>query len=191
MITIAIIINVVFVFCLTSGVVTRSLGMVRSDDKPSLRYTIPMLFGISQGVMAVAGYYIGKLVAHLFVDEFAPYMVFAMMLVVAFRLFIDSMRMLKGKMLYTVMKDLDFILLSILAGFNALLMSLMGPFFIPSFPLGVWFFLAVVVAGFLWAFFTVRAEYTPSLAKKVSFVEFSTSVFMIVVAVLYLFTDLI
>lgn len=189
MIAIAIIINIVFIICLTSSVVTRSVGLVRNDDKPTLRFTIPMLFGLSQGVMAVVGYYLGKLVAHLFVDEFAPYMVFAMMLVVALRLFIDSMRMLKGKMLYTVMKDWDFILLSILAAFNALLMSLMAPFFVPEMPLGVWFFVAVTMAGFLWAFFTVRIDYTPAVVKKVSFVEFSAAVFMVVIAVLYLFTD--
>ena len=73
--------------------------------------------------------------------------------------------------------------------FNALLMSLMGPTFVPEMPLGVWFFPAVVVAGFLWAFFTVRAEYSPKLVKRVSFLEFSASVFMVVIAMLYMFTD--
>lgn len=191
MTTIAIIINIVFILCLSAGVVTRSVGLVRSDDKPSQRYTIPLIFGLSQGVMAVAGYYLGKLVSHLFIAEFAPYMVFVMMLVVAVKLFVDSMRMLKGKMLYTVMKDWDFILLSILAAFNALLMSLMGPTFVPEMPLGVWFFPALVAAGFLWAFFTVRAEYSPTMVRRVSFFEFSASVFMLVVAILYMFTDLI
>ena len=188
MTTSAIIISILFVICLTSGVGTRSLGLVRSDDKPSQRFTIPMLFGLSQGVMAVMGYYLGKLVCHLFVDEFAPYVVFAMMLVVAARLFIDAIRMLKGKMLFTVMSERDFILLSIMAAFNVFLMSLMGSFFMPF---GVWFFPAVAVAGFLWAFFMVRADFAPTLLRKASFAEFSASVFMVVIAVLYLFTDLL
>ena len=185
--TTAIIISILFVLCLTSGVVTRSVGLVRSDDKPAQRFTIPLLFGVSQGVMAVAGYYLGKLVCHLFVDEFAPYVVFAMMLVVAVRLFVDAMRVLKGKMLFTVMSDRDVILLSILAAFNAFLIALTGSFFMPF---GVWFYPAVVVAGFLWSFFTVRADFAPGLLKKVSFIEFSASVFMVVIAILYLFTDL-
>ena len=189
--TVAVIINIIFIFCLTAPIVTRAVGLVNADDKPVKKYWIPLIFGLSQGVMAVAGYYIGKLLCHLFVDEFAPYLVFAMMLVVAVKLFVDSMRVLKGKMLYTVRSDWDFILLSILAAFNVLLMSLTGPFFVPEMPLGNWFFLAVVVAGFLWAYVTVRITFNPGVMKKMSFIEFSASVFMVVIAVLYLFTDFI
>ena len=188
---VAIIINIIFVLCLTSPVVTRAVGLVNADDKPVKKLWIPLIFGLSQGVMAVAGFYLGKLMRHLFVDEFVPYLVFAMMLVVAVKLFVDSMRVLKGKMLYTVRNDWDFILLSILAAFDVLLMSLTGPFFVPELPLGNWFFLAVVVAGFLWAYFTVRIPFNPGVMKKMSFIEFSTSVFMVVIAMLYLFTDLI
>ena len=114
-------------------------------------------------------------------------MVFAMMLVIAIKLFVDSMRVLKGKMLYTVSTEWDFILLSILAAMNTLIMALVGPYFLPF---GWWFVAVVVVAGFLWSFFTVRIEFTPGLLKKMSFIEFSASVFMVVIAILYLFTDL-
>ena len=189
--TVAVIINIIFILCLTSPVVTRAVGLVNADDKPVKKYWIPLIFGLSQGVMAVAGFYLGKLMRHLFVDEFVPYLVFMMMLVVAVKLFVDSMRVLKGKMLYTVRNDWDFILLSILAAFDVLLMSLTGPFFIPEMPLGNWFFLAVVVAGFLWAYITVRIPFNPGGMKKMCFIEFSTSVFMVVIAILYLFTDLI
>ena len=189
--TVSIIINIIFVLCLTSPVVTRAVGLVNADDKPAKKLWIPLIFGLSQGVMAVAGYYLGKLMRHLFVEEFVPYLVFAMMLVVAVKMFVDSMRVLKGKMLYTVRNDWDFILLSILAAFDVLLMSLTGPFFVPELPLGNWFFLAVVVAGFLWAYATVRIPFNPGVMKKMSFIEFSTSVFMVVIAILYLFTDLI
>ena len=189
--TVAVVINIIFILCLTSPVVTRAVGLVNADDKPVKKYWIPLIFGLSQGVMAVAGFYLGKLMRHLFVDEFVPYLVFAMMLVVAVKLFVDSMRVLKGKMLYTVRNDWDFILLSILAAFDVLLMSLTGPFFIPEMPLGNWFFLAIVVAGFLWAYITVRIPFNPGVMKKMSFIEFSASVFMVVIAVLYLFTDFI
>ena len=191
MTTPAIIISILFVLCLTAPIVTRTVGLVNADDKPLRRYWIPLIFGLSQGVMAVAGYYLGKLVCHLFVDEFAPYLVFVMMLVVAVKMFVDSMRVLKGKMLYTVKSDWDFILLSILAAFDVFLMSLTGPFFLPELPSGALFFLAAVVAGFLWAFFTVRINYSQGVMKKMSFIEFSAAVFMVVIAVLYLFTDLI
>lgn len=191
MTTPAIIINILFILCLTAPIVTRTVGLVNADDKPVRKFWIPLIFGLSQGVMAVAGFYLGKLMRHLFVDEFAPYLVFAMMIVVAVKMFVDSMRVLKGKMLYTVRNDWDFFLLSIMAAFNALLMALAGPFFIPEMPLGSWFFLAVVVAGFLWAFITVRIPFNPSVMKKMSFIEFSAAVFMVVIAALYLFTDLI
>ena len=190
MTTSAIVINILFILCLTSSVVSRSLGLVKADDKPSQKLWIPIVFGLSQGVMAVIGYNLGRLIAHLY-TYIAEYMVFAMMLVVAVKLFVDSMKVLKGKMLYTVRNDWDFLLLSIMAAFNALLLALAGPFFIPEMPLGSWFFLAVVVAGFLWAFITVRITFNPGVMKKMSFIEFSAAVFMVVIAALYLFTDLI
>ncbi len=188
MTTVAIILHVLFILCLTSSVVTRSVGLVTADDKPAKRLWVPLMFGVSQGVMAVVGYNIGKLIDHLF-TYIAEYMVFAMMLVVAVKLFVDSMRVLKGKMLYTVRTDWDMILLTLLAAFNTLLMSLMGFCFMP-FGAWYWFVVAVVVAGFLWAWFTVRIDYKPGMVKKLSFVEFSASVFMVILAILYLFTDL-
>jgi len=191
MITTAIIINILFVLCLTAPVVTRAVGLLNADDKPGKKFLIPLVFGLSQGVMAVAGFYLGKLMRHLFIDEFGPYLVFAMMLVVAVKMFVDSMRVLKGKMLYTVRNDWDFILLSILAAFDVFLISLTGPFFIAEMPFDYWFFPAVVVTGFLWAFITARITYNPGVLKKMSFIEFSASVFMVVIAILYLFTDLI
>ena len=188
MTTVAIILHILFILCLTSSIVTRSVGLVTADDKPSKRLWIPLMFGVSQGVMAVVGYNIGRLIEHLF-TYIAEYMVFAMMLVVAVKLFVDSMHVLKGKMLYTVRSAWDMILLTILAAFNTLLMSLMGFCFMP-FGAWYWFVLAVFVAGFLWAWFTVRIDFKPSMAKKMSFVEFSASVFMVIIAILYLFTDL-
>ena len=109
------------------------------------------------------------------------------MLVVAIKLFVDSMRVLRGKMMYTVNKESDIILLSVLAAFNTFLYALVSVFFAPF---GIWFFVVVTLAGFLWSFFTVRIEFTPGMLKKVSFVEFAASVFMLIIAILYLFTDL-
>lgn len=187
MTTSAIIISILFILCLTSSVVPRSVGLVRHDDKPSQRIWIPVVFGISQGIMALVGHGLGRLLAHFF-TYVSEYMVFAMMLVVAIKLFVDSMRILKGKMMYTVSKDSDIVLLSILAAFNVFLYALASVFFAPF---GTWFFVAVTVAGFLWSFFTVRVDFTPGMIKKVSFVEFAASVFMVVIAILYLFTDVI
>ena len=123
--------------------------------------------------------------SHLYIN-LAEYMVFAMMLVVAIKLFVDSMRVLRGKMMYTVNKESDIILLSVLAAFNTFLYALVSVFFAPF---GIWFFVVVTLAGFLWSFLTVRIEFTPGMLKKVSFVEFSASVFMLVIAILYLFTN--
>lgn len=186
MTTTAIIISIIFILCLTSPVTTRSVGLITVDDKPSQKFVIPLVFGISQGLAALIGYNLGRLISHLFV-YIADYMVFAMMLVIAIKLFVDSIRILKGKMMYTVSTEWDFILLSILAAMNTLIMTLVGPYFLPF---GWWFIAAVVVAGFLWSFFTVRIEFNPDVLKKVSFIEFSASVFMVVIACLYLFTDL-
>ena len=186
MTTTAIIISILFIICLTASVAPRSMGLIKSDDKKAQRIWIPVTFGLSQGIMAVIGYNVGRLISHLF-TYIAEYMVFAMMIVVAVKMFVDSMRVLKGKMMYTVVKDGDIILLSTLAAFNTLLMTLMGTTFMPF---GGWFALAVAFAGFLWSFFIVRQDFEPKMLKRVSFLEFSASVFMVVIACLYMFTDL-
>lgn len=183
----SIIIGILFVLCLSSPAALRSVGLMREGDKPSQRFLIPLLFGLSQGMAALLGSAIGRLIAHLFV-YIADYMVFAMMLVVAAKLFIDSMRMLRGKMLYTVSTDGELLALSLLAATNTLLMSLMASYFSPF---GYWYILVVALAGFLWSFFAVRTEFNPAMVKKLSFIEFSAAVFMAVIAILYLFTDLI
>ena len=188
MTTTSIIISILFVLCLTSPVATRSVGLVRADDKTSQKFLTPLVFGISQGLMAFIGFYLGKLVSHLFVDEFAPYVGFVMMLVVAVKMSVDSMRILKGRMLYTVSKEWELILLSLMAATNTLLTSLISFCFMPF---GQWFFLAVAAAGFLWSFAMTRTDFTPGMIKKLSFIEFSSAVFMAVVAILFLFTDLI
>lgn len=182
----SIVIGILFILCLTSSVVPRSVGLVKADDKPLQKVWIPVMFGLSQGVMALLGFTMSRLMAHLF-TYIADYMVFAMMLVVAVKLFVDSIRILKGKMMYTLSSDKDIFLLTILAAVNTFLYALVSAFFVPF---GLWFFPAVVVAGFLWAFFTVRIDFTPGIIKKVSFVEFAASVFMVIIAVLYLFTEL-
>ena len=187
MTTSSIILGILFILCLTSSVVSRSVGLVKADDKPSQKIWIPVMFGLSQGVLALLGYSLGRLMSHLF-TYIGEYMVFAMMIVVAVKLFVDSIRILKGKMMYTLSSDKDIFLLTILAAVNTFLYALVSAFFVPF---GLWFFPAVVVAGFLWAFFTVRIDFTPGIIKKVSFVEFAASVFMVIIAVLYLFTDLL
>ena len=187
MTTTSIIISILFILCLTSPAALRSVGLVRADDKPAQKFLIPLTFGISQGLAVFIGYSLGHLMAHLY-TYIAEYMVFVMMLVVAIKMFVDSMRMLRGKILYTVNTEMEMVLLSLLAAMNTLLMSLMGPYFMPF---GYWFILIVAAAGFLWSFFMVRTEFTPGMIKKLSFIEFSAAVFMVVIAILYLFTDLI
>ena len=177
--TSSIIISLLFVVCLTVPAGTHSLGLLKADDKPSQKWFIPLFFGMYQWVFATLGNVWGKLFAHLI----------TYMLVVAVKMFVESMRILKGKMMYTVSNDTELALLAFMSATNTLLMSLMGPYFMPFGR--SWFVLAVAVAGFLWSFFAIRIPFEPKIIKKVSFVEFSASVFMVVIAVLYLFTDLI
>lgn len=187
MTTSAIIISIIYVICLTSSVVPRSVGMVSADDKPSQKILVPLIFGVTQTVMACLGNLLGGLISHLF-SYIAEYMVFAMMLVVAVKMFLDSLKVLKGKMMYTARKEMDFLLLAVMASINTFLMSLFGPTFMPF---GKWFFAIVALAAFLWAFIVSKLPFDPKMLKKVSFIEFATSIFMLVVAILYLFTDLL
>ena len=79
-------------------------------------------------------------------------------------------------------------MLGVFAAVNTFMMGICGDGYLPF---GYWYFLAVAVAGFLWAIKAVQKEYSPILMRASSFIEFSGAVFLIVIAILYLFTDLV
>lgn len=187
MTTSAIVISVIYLLCLTSSVVPRSVGMVSADDKLSQKLLVPFIFGVTQAIMAFLGCLLGRLISHLFV-YIAEYIVFAMMLVVAVKLFVDSMKVLKGKIMFTVRNNLDILLLAVMASTNTFLMMLLAPTFMPF---GIWFYALVGLSAILWAYIVGKLPFEPKILKKISFVQFSASILMVVVAVLYMFTDLL
>ncbi len=65
MTTTSIIISILFIICLTAPVATRSVGLIKADDKPSQKWFIPLLFGVYHGVAAMFGKFLGGLFAHL------------------------------------------------------------------------------------------------------------------------------
>lgn len=188
MTTPAIIIGIVYVLALTSSVVPLAVGLEpKGENSFGRRLLVALVFAASQSLMAFVGYLIGSLIDYMFGD-LLPYLVFAMMLVVAVKMIVDSMKVLKAKRLYSFTSNWGFLLLGILAGMNTLLMGICSEGFMPF---GPWFFLVVAVAAFLWAMVAIRVPYTPEVLRGTSFVEFSGAVFILIIAILFLFTDLI
>ena len=184
----SIVIGIIYVLALTTTVVPLAVGLEpKGQSTASRRLLVSLVFGSTQALMALLGYLIGTLIDYLF-GELLPYLVFCMMLIVAAKMIVDSMKVLKAKRLYSFTSNWGFLLLGILSAMNTLLMGLCGEGFMPF---GNWYFLAVAVAGFLWAMVSVRFEYTPKMLRNTSFIEFSGAVFMVVIAILFLFTDLI
>lgn len=188
MTTPAIIIGIIYVLALTTSIVPWAVGLEpKGESTPSRQVLVALVFAATQALMALIGYLLGKMVGYLFGD-LLPYVTFGMMIIVAVKMIIDSMKVLKGKRLYSFTSNWGFLLLGILASMNTLLMGICNQGFMPF---NEWYFLAVAVAGFLWAFFSVRVQYTPKMLRSTSFIEFSGAVFLVVIAILYLFTDLI
>ena len=184
----SIVIGIIYVLALTTTVVPLAVGLEPKGQSTALRrLLVSLVFGSTQALMAFLGYQVGHLIDYLFGDML-PYLVFVMMLIVAAKMIVDSMKVLKAKRLYAFTTNWGFLLLGILSSMNTLLMGICSEGFMPF---GNWFFLAVAVAGFLWAWFFIRLEYAPKMLRNTSFIEFSGAVFMVVVAILYLFTDLI
>ena len=184
----SIIIGIIYVLALTTPVVPLAVGLEpKGESTRSRQLLVALVFAATQALMALAGHLIGSLICYLF-GEALRYLVFGMMVIVAIKMFLDAMKVLKAKRLYAFTSNWGFLLLGILSAMNTLLMGICDHGFMPF---GNWFFLAVALAGFLYAFFSVRIPYTPSMLKKTSFIEFSGAVFMTIVAILFLFTDLI
>ena len=188
MTTSAILIGVIYILSLTTTVVPLAVGLEpKGESTPSRRLLVSLVFGATQALMALLGYLLGKMVGYLFGD-FLRYVTFGMMVVVAVKMIIDSMKVLKGKRLYSFTSNWGFLLLGILASMNTLLMSVCCEGYMPF---GNGYFLAVAVAGAFWAWPSVRTLYSPKMLRATSFIEFSGAVFVLVVAVLFLFTDLV
>lgn len=184
----AVIIGLLFVFSLTAGVVPRSIGLLpKNDTSLSKRLWIAVLFGGVQAVMALIGTLVGSLFMHLFTPV-ARITVFAVMLIVAIKMFIDSIKIMKGKTFVSFSSDWGFVLLAVLASTNIMLMSLTSQFYLPF---GNWFYVIALAAGFAWAIITSSLKIDLKIVRNSSFIEFSASVFLIVIALLYMFTDLV
>ena len=188
MTTSAIIIGIIYVLSLTTPVVTVALGLEPKSQSTFPRQLLAALvFGATEALMAFLGYLCGRWIAPMYGD-ILPYFVFAVMLIVAVKMIVHSMKVLKAKYLFSFISNWGFLLLGIFAAVNTFMMGVCGDGFLPF---GHWYFLAVGIAGFLWAFNAVRKEYSPELMRASSFIEFSGAVFLVIIAILYLFTDLI
>lgn len=187
MTTSAIIIGIIYCLALTTSIVPWAVGLEPKGESTWAKHLlVSLVFGATQALMAFLGYLISTLISPMFGD-LLPYLVFAMMLVVAVKMIVDSMKVLKAKRLYSFTSNWGFLLLGIVSGMNTLLMGVCSKGYLPF---GYWFFAAVAVAGFFWAWRAVKVAYTPNLLRATSFIEFSGAVFLIVIAILYLFTDL-
>ena len=186
--TSAIIIGIVYMLALTTSVVPLAVGLEPKGESTSgRRLLVALIFAATQALMAFVGYLIGTMIDYMFGD-LLPYLVFAIMLIVSVKMIVDSMKVLKAKRLYAFTSNWGFLLLGILAGMNTLLMGVCGEGFLPF---GNWYFLFIAIAAFLWASYAVRIQYTPKMLRSTSFIEFSGAVFIFIIAILYLFTDLI
>ena len=188
MTTPAIIIGIIYVLAMTTSTVPLAVGLEpKGESKASRQVLVALVFAATQALMALLGYLIGTMIDYLFGD-LLRYLVFGLMLIVAIKMIVDAMKVLKAKRLYSFNSNWGFLLLGILSGMNTLLLSVGCEGFMPF---GKWYFLAVALAGFFWAIISVRKVYTPKMLRATSFVEFSGGVFLIVVAILFLFTDII
>ena len=188
MTTPAIIIGIIYVLALTTSIVPWAVGLdPKGESKVSRQVLVALVFAATQALMGFIGYLLGSLIDYLFGD-FIKYLVFGLMLIVAAKMVVDSMKVLKAKRLYSFTSNWGYLLLGIIASMNTLIMGLCSQGFMPF---GNGYFLAVAAAGFLWAFCSVRTLYTPQMLRTTSFIEFSGAVFMAIIAIIYLFTDLI
>ena len=184
----AIVIGIIFVLAVTTPVVTVSIGLEpNSQSKSSRQLLAALAFGAMEALMAFLGYLFGRWIAPMYGDSL-PYYVFAILLIVGVKMIVHSMKVLKAKYLFSFTSVWGFLLLGVFAAINTFIVGLCGDGFLPF---GYWYFLAVGVAGFLWAFNAVKKEYSPELMRASSFIEFSGAVFVLIIAILFLFTDLI
>ena len=188
MTTPAIIIGILYVLALTTSIVPWAVGLEpKGESTPPRQVLVALVFAATQALMALLGYLLGKMVGYLFGD-LLRYVTFGMMVIVAIKMGIDSMKVLKGKRLYSFTSNWGYLLLGILSGMNTLLLSVCCQGYMPF---DNWYFLAIAVVAFLWAWLSVRKMYTPKMLRSTSFTEFSGAVFLLVIAILYLFTDII
>lgn len=184
----SIVIGIIYVLALTTSIVPWAVGLEPKGESTTARQVlVALVFAATQALMGFVGYLLGKMVGYLFGD-LMRYVTFGMMVIVAVKMIIDSMKVLKGKRLYSFTSNWGFLLLGIISGMNSLLMGVCSQGYMPF---GNWYFLVLATAGFLWAWPSVRTLYTPKMLRNMSFTEFSGAVFMMVVAILYLFTDLV
>lgn len=183
-----IIINLIFCLALTSTVAVNALGLYSKErDGMTRRLLYALVFALMQGALAFVGSLLGNLVMYM-LDGVGTYVVFVMMLIVSGRMILDSIKIVRGKKLFAYSAGWGVLLVALLSSFNTFLMSLTTSFYQPF---GDIFYLVIFALSFGWAMATMHVAYSKETFKWTSFLEFSAAVFILVISVLYLFTDLV
>lgn len=183
--TAGLIIGILYIVSLTAAVPSRVAGLKTGKQRADILTAI--IFGLAQALVAGLGYVFGRLFTYLF-DSVGRYAAGGMMVLVAVKMTADSVKVARGKLMYSFTAYWGVVVLAVSAALNMFLMSLVGDFYLPF---GNWFFAFAALAGFGWAFLTLQVKMSVQTLKLGGFVEFSGGVFLIVISVLYMFTNLI
>ena len=116
MTTPAIIIGIIYVLAMTTSIVPLAVGLEpKGESTASRQVLVALVFAATQALMALLGYLIGTMIDYLFGD-LLRYFVFALILIVAIKMIVDAMKVLKAKRLYAFTSNWGFLLLGILSG---------------------------------------------------------------------------
>ncbi|MCE1201765.1 MAG: manganese efflux pump MntP family protein [Bacteroidia bacterium] len=179
--------NILFVIALAYNTFPLALGQNRDHRNSHVKNVVmATIFGLIQGIMYHLGDLLGNTFMHLFIKRY-KWVVFGILVAVAIRMAMEAFNIRKGSRLFSFDNYSKFIIMAVSAGINTFIIGMAGFHFMPY---GSLLPMLLVGAGFAWSIAGISMNISRVNILLSSVLQFFASGALLIVAVLYLLTNL-
>ncbi len=179
------ILQLLFIIAVAYNTFPLALGLNRDHRNPHLtNLLLATVFGLIQGVMYHLGALLGDTFMHVFVIRY-KWVVFGIMAAVGIRMYMEAMRIRRGERLFSFDNYVKFLMMTVAAGINTLIIGMTAGHFSPFNGLMP---VLLVAAGFSWSIAGISMNVSRTNILLSSLFQMIAASIILLVAFVYLIT---
>lgn len=177
---------ILFIIALAYNTFPLALGLNRDHrNKHLTNLLLAAIFGLLQGIMYYIGSLLGDTFMHVFILRY-KWVVFGIIIAVSVRMMLEAFKIRKGERLFSFDNYVKFIIMTIAAGINTLIIGMTANYFSPFSELMPMF---LVAAGFLWSIAGISMNLSRTNILLSSMMHLGASIVLFIVALVYILTN--
>ncbi|PKP53686.1 MAG: hypothetical protein CVT92_02895 [Bacteroidetes bacterium HGW-Bacteroidetes-1] len=177
---------ILFIIALAYNTFPLALGLNRDHrNKHLTNLLLAAIFGLLQGIMYYIGSLLGDTFMHVFILRY-KWVVFGIIIAVSVRMMLEAFKIRKGERLFSFDNYVKFIIMTIAAGINTLIIGMTANYFSPFDELMPVF---LVAASFLWSIAGISMNLSRTNILLSSMMHLGASIVLFIVALVYILTN--